>query len=346
MQRKITIMMATLTLALPMPMLSAAAQEIDNPITWSLTTSAQPRSFKPGDKITVILTAKIEEGWHLYSPDQQPGGPIPTRIVVPADQPFKLAEPIDLPVPRTEIDPNFNLETQFYEDEATFSLPIVIAADAPAGKQEVRVNVSFQTCNGEKCLPPKHLKLTAEISIAAAEQSHQAATAQAPLTQSASADAQKTGITVGAQVPDFAFTDFDDKPRKFSEFRGKYVLLDFWATWCGPCLGDIPHLKELHEKYQTRGFEILGMDSETLGQDPENAQEAKETQARARKVAAAKGATWIHANDRTAVPVAVKTFGVESLPTKILIDPQGKIIARIKQGAELDQLLSSLLGGK
>jgi DsbC/DsbD-like thiol-disulfide interchange protein len=142
-----------------------AAQEKPDPIKWSVKAEPPAGALKPGDKFTVSLTAKIENGWHLYSPDQQPGGPIPTRIVLPDDQPFKLAAEIESPLPRIELDPNFNLETQFYEGEATFNLPVKIAADAQPGKQEVKVNVSYQTCNGEICLPPKRLKLAAEVSI-------------------------------------------------------------------------------------------------------------------------------------------------------------------------------------
>jgi len=146
---------------------------------------------------------------------------------------------------------------------------------------------------------------------------------------------------------DFDFVDFAGKPRKLSEFRGKYVLIDFWATWCRPCLADIPHLKELYEKYKEKGFEIIGMDSETLSPDEEvDAEFAKETEKRARDIVKTRGASWTHATSATAVPVAVKVFGVDKLPTKILIDPEGKTVARFEGGKELDQLLEKLLGGK
>jgi|GEM_PF-5856053 thiol-disulfide isomerase/thioredoxin len=146
---------------------------------------------------------------------------------------------------------------------------------------------------------------------------------------------------------DFDFVDFAGKPRKLSEFRGKYVLIDFWATWCRPCLADIPHLKELYDKYKEKGFEIIGMDSETLSPDEEvDAEFAKETEQRARDIVKTRGASWTHATSATAVPVAVKVFGVDKLPTKILIDPEGKTVARFEGGKELDHLLEKLLGGK
>src|SRR5262245_9649038 len=199
--------------------LHAQAQEQIEPIKWSLAIQPDStRQVKPGDRFNALLSAKIDEGWHLYSPDQPPGGPIPTQISLPADQPFKLAEAIEVPVPRIEMDPNFNLETQFFEGEVTFTLPVVVTPAARSGGQDVSINVVFQTCNGRRCLPPKRVKLTAGVGVAQAAQK---------------AEPVGATIAVGTQVPDFAFVDFNGKSRQFSEFKEHYVLLDFWATWCG-----------------------------------------------------------------------------------------------------------------
>lgn len=147
--------------------LAIDAQENLDPIRWTIQTEEIKTALKPGDKLAVQVTAKMDDGWHLYSLDQEPGGPIPTRIKMPEDQPFKLADTIDSPAPRVEMDPNFNMETQFFEEEVTFVLPVAVSAGATPGKQTVRVNVTYQTCTATKCLPPKLVKLTADVNIAA-----------------------------------------------------------------------------------------------------------------------------------------------------------------------------------
>ncbi len=127
-------------------------------------------------------------------------------------------------------------------------------------------------------------------------------------------DYTRIEMRVGAEVPDFTFTDFEGKTRRLSEFRGKHVLMDFWGTWCGPCVGEIPHLKEAYARYRSRGFEILGMDQD------ESVEEVK-------KFLAEKKITWTQATTESIKDLIEKRFRIVAYPTTILLDPQGKIVS-------------------
>jgi len=134
--------------------------------------------------------------------------------------------------------------------------------------------------------------------------------------------------SVGAVIPDFAFTDFNGQPRHLSEFRGKYLLLEFWGVWCKPCVAEIPNLKAAYEKYKSRGFEVLGMDYEPLekGKDPITA--TKETLEMVKKFASEKGMTWTQATPESVKDIIEKRFQIRGFPRTILLDPQGKVITR------------------
>jgi DsbC/DsbD-like thiol-disulfide interchange protein len=142
-----------------------AGQVAKEPVKWSIKAGLPEKPLKPGQTLSLHLTAKIEEGWHLYSTEPIEGGPIPTRIVMPPDQPFEQAGTIESSEPKTAMDPSFNLMTEYYEEEASFTIPVKVAANATAGKSEVKVNVSFQTCNDQICLPPKTIKLAVAINL-------------------------------------------------------------------------------------------------------------------------------------------------------------------------------------
>jgi thiol:disulfide interchange protein DsbD len=139
------------------------AAQGENPVRWSL---AAPRDLevKPGGRFELALTATIDEGWHLYALSQGPPV-IPTRITVPAGQRFSLAAPPAGPDPRREHDPNFDMETEFYDTSATFTVPILAAPDTPGGRQRAEVHVRFQTCNDRLCLPPRIEKLAVDVMV-------------------------------------------------------------------------------------------------------------------------------------------------------------------------------------
>ena len=130
-------------------------------------------------------------------------------------------------------------------------------------------------------------------------------------------DYTRIEMRLGTEVPDFTFVDFEGKARRLSDFRGKYVLLDFWGTWCAPCVAQIPHLKEVYEKYRNRGFEILGMDREM---------DDKQTAEKVKKFLADKGVTWTGATSESVRDVVEKRFRIGVYPTTFLLDPQGRIV--------------------
>lgn len=143
----------------------------------------------------------------------------------------------------------------------------------------------------------------------------------------------------GGLAPDFSKSDVNGKLVSLSQLKGKYVLLDFWGSWCGPCRASNPHLKELYAKYKDKGFEILGVASEKAND--------LETSLKSWKNAIEKdGLTWLNViNNEADMKVdVVKLYGIDGYPTKVLIDKQGKIIARWlgSESKELDDKLKTI----
>jgi DsbC/DsbD-like thiol-disulfide interchange protein len=145
------------------------AQKSEGPIVWSIERDTANTAQKPGGEFSALVTAKIEEGWHLYSTEEAAGGPRPTIITVPKDQPFEIAGDIDSPLAKTALDENFGVKTDYYEGSATFTVPVRVAAQAVAGRQKLLVEVRYQSCSKELCLPPKTAKLELAVDVQSAQ---------------------------------------------------------------------------------------------------------------------------------------------------------------------------------
>jgi peroxiredoxin len=140
-------------------------------------------------------------------------------------------------------------------------------------------------------------------------------------------------VAIGNMAPEFASTDTSGSNISLSSFRGKYVLLEFWASWCVPCRQQSPHLIALYKKYSDKGFTIL-----QYSMDDKTAEEKWKAAIRKDQL------TWTQVSDLNGFESKVsKLYGVQPIPDNFLIDPQGKIIGRRLEGKELENKLNEVI---
>lgn len=134
----------------------------------------------------------------------------------------------------------------------------------------------------------------------------------------------------GNEAPEIVMADKDGKLIRLSDFKGKYVLVDFWASWCGPCRKENPNVVAAYQKYHDKGFEILGV---SLDSNKDAWQKAIKTD----------GLTWSHVSDLKGwANAAAAEYGVKAVPASFLIDKEGKVVGKDLRGEELHKVLASL----
>lgn len=142
---------------------------------------------------------------------------------------------------------------------------------------------------------------------------------------------EQSGPKVGSQAPEFSLNDPNGKSYTLASFKGKYILLDFWASWCTPCRNENPNVVAAFQKFKNKNFSVVGI---SLDNDKAKWQKAIQDD----------HLDWIQLSDLKGwESIAARDYSISSIPSNFLLDPNGKIIARDLRGSDLENELAKVL---
>jgi peroxiredoxin len=183
-----------------------------------------------------------------------------------------------------------------------------------------------------RTMPPEEIKPMVDKAVARFKNHSGLLAVQKMIaSQTTAKTAAPQYMLMNQQAPDITMPDLKGQTISLNNFKGKYVLVDFWASWCGPCRQENPNVVEAYNKFKDKNFTILGV---SLDQDKNAWLKAVEKDK----------LSWTHISDlkQWESPV-VPAYGIEGIPFNVLLDPTGKIIASNLRGAGLQSKLQEVL---